>query len=197
MFYFNRKGSYLLKYSLLSLFVLVALVLVFIPAFQADKGTEMLVNQAGGEKGEVELVNKAAEHQSEIVRITHFVVGADLIEKKIESIESLEDVKIRYADWEIAEINNSQIVLKRNVEDIGPECKEGAYFGLSPEGYLTLYKGSQEEKKVIETFFRIDIKGLESGLPQEPVKQLYQGIPIEDLAEFNSVLSTFSEYAVD
>ncbi len=50
---------------------------------------------------------------------------------------------------------------------------------------------------MIETFFQIDIESLETGLPEEPIRQLQRGIPVHDIAEFNSVLSTFSEFTLE
>jgi forespore regulator of the sigma-K checkpoint len=49
---------------------------------------------------------------------------------------------------------------------------------------------------VIRTFFQLDIRYLESSLPKETLKQLQDGIRITDMAEYNSVLSTFSDYAM-
>jgi forespore regulator of the sigma-K checkpoint len=43
----------------------------------------------------------------------------------------------------------------------------------------------------------MNIEYLESSLPPDTVRQLREGIPIADLAEYNSVLSTFSEFALE
>jgi len=132
---------------------------------------------------------------------THYVVGEDLLETKIEFAQSIDEIKNKYPEWEVVEVNVNKIILSRNVEDISPECKNRTYFSLNPEGYLTLFSGDPSNKlgqyMIIETFFRIDIDKLESSLPIEPVQQLYEGIPVQDLAEFNSVLSTFSEFSID
>lgn len=195
MFFFNHK-RYALRYSLVFILVMLAFVMVFTPFNRQGKEE----NQIGSEKqnGEkVQEVNINTNKETNLRLITHFVVGDDLVESKTEKYISLEELQDRYSDWEMTEIEKDSIVMERYVEDMSPACKNGAYFGLSPDGYLTLYRDDGEKNEVIETFFRIDVKSLESGLPQEPVNQLYVGIPIEDLAEFNSVLSTFSEYAID
>ncbi|TCS78770.1 BofC C-terminal domain-containing protein [Tepidibacillus fermentans] len=128
--------------------------------------------------------------------ITHYACGKDLIEKKDE-ILSLKDISQKYPNWMIEKIDHktNEIVLKRNLEDLAPDCK-GAYFGLSPDGHLILYK-DPKEKQVIETFFQIDIESLETGLPEEPIRQLQEGIPVHNIAEYNSVLSTFSEFSME
>lgn len=148
-----------------------------------------------GNDQDAQLVNVPVEKK--IVLITHYVAGQDTVETKVENIKSIDDVKTRFSDWKVTEETADQIVLERTKEDLSPNIKQSSYFGLGPDGYLTLYRGNSEQNEVIQTFFRIDIEKLESGLPREPLEQLYQGIPIQDLAEYNSVLSTFSEFSVD
>ena len=132
---------------------------------------------------------------------THYVVGEDLLETKIEVVKSIDEIKNKYPEWEVIEVSVNKIILSRNIEDISPDCKNRTYFSLNREGYLTLFSGEPNnisgQNTIIETFFRIDIDKLESSLPIEPLQQLYEGIPIQDLAEFNSVLSTFSEFSID
>lgn len=68
------------------------------------------------------------------------------------------------------------------------------YMGIDSKGNLVLYEGSTEKKKPIETFFQLDIEYLETSLPHETVGQLYEGIRIRDLEEYNSVLSSLSVF---
>lgn len=75
--------------------------------------------------------------------------------------------------------------------------KENTYFGLDDQGILSLFEGLPSEKKVIRSFFQLDVEYLESSLPRDMVDQLYEGIEVTDYAEYNSVLSTFSDYAID
>lgn len=74
---------------------------------------------------------------------------------------------------------------------------ENTYFGLDENGILSLFEGLPSEKKVIRSFFQLNVEHLESSLPRDMVNQLYEGIKVTDYAEYNSVLSTFSDYAVD
>lgn len=187
MSYYNKK--YFFSYSLIIFLLIIAAVLTFSSDKELDKESYELVEQDAKE------ANIPVE--TKIKMVTHYVVGDDLTETKTEIIQSIQDIEEKYPQWTITSVKEDEILIERFVEDISPDCKGGAYFSLSPEGYLTLYKGNSDEKKVIETFFRIDVKSLESGLPKEPVEQLYQGIPVKDLAEFNSVLSTFSEFSVE
>jgi forespore regulator of the sigma-K checkpoint len=87
--------------------------------------------------------------------------------------------------------------LVENVEDLAPKCRENAYFGLDKSGNLTLFEGMPEQERVIRTFFQLDVQHMKSSLPVDAVNQLYSGIRVSDLADYNSVLSTFSEYAAE
>ena len=77
------------------------------------------------------------------------------------------------------------------------EQSDNAYFGIDDNGHLSLFDGDPEANQIIRTFFQLDIDYLESSLPHETVMQLYQGIRVSDQEEFNSVLSTFSPFAVE
>jgi len=88
------------------------------------------------------------------------------------------------------------VFFTEQVDDLSPQCKTNAYFGLDENGNLSLFEGVPEGKQVIRTFFQLNVEFLESSLPRETVKQLYRGIPVSSLEEYNSVLSTFADFAV-
>lgn len=75
--------------------------------------------------------------------------------------------------------------------------QENSYIGVDENGVLSLFEGPPRQEKVIRSFFQINVEFLESSLPQEIVEQLYRGIQVSTLSEYNSVLSTFSDYAVE
>lgn len=89
------------------------------------------------------------------------------------------------------------VYFTEQVDDLSPQCKNNAYFGLDAKGNLSLFEGVPEGNQVIRTFFQLNIEFLESSLPKETVKQLYRGIPVSNLEEYNSVLSTFADFAVE
>lgn len=72
-----------------------------------------------------------------------------------------------------------------------------AYIGMDSSGGLSLFEGKPDKEKVMRTFFQIDIKSMETSLPKEIVQQLHEGIRVQDLDEYNSVISTFSDFALD
>ncbi|GAB6990936.1 BofC C-terminal domain-containing protein [Paenibacillus pini] len=82
-----------------------------------------------------------------------------------------------------------------SISDLSPTCKQQAYMSLDKEGNLSLFDGPPKDEKVIKTFFQLDINSMESTLPDGALKHLYNGIRIQDMDEYNSVLSTFSDYA--
>jgi forespore regulator of the sigma-K checkpoint len=100
-----------------------------------------------------------------------------------------------HAEWTIDRRDDGSVVFTEYVNDLSPACKESAYFGIDQDGNLTLFQGLPAEENIIRTFFQLDIQYLESSLPRETVRQLYEGIRIRDVEEFNSVLSTFSTFA--
>lgn len=93
---------------------------------------------------------------------------------------------------------NGDVWLEETVtDDLSPACKEQAYMSIDANGNLTLFEGPPQEEKVLRTFFQLDIGSMESSLPKDVLKQLQDGIRIQDIEEYNSVLSTFSDYARD
>lgn len=100
--------------------------------------------------------------------------------------------------WKGKMDTNGDVWLEETVtDDLSPACKEQAYMSIDANGNLTLFEGPPREEKVLRTFFQLDIGSMESSLPKDVLKQLQDGIRIQDIEEYNSVLSTFSDYARD
>lgn len=91
--------------------------------------------------------------------------------------------------------HNGEVMLVESISDLSPVCKQKAYMSMDGAGNLTLYEGPPQKEKVLKTFFQLDINSMESALPEGVLKQLYDGIRIQDIDEYNSVISTFSDYA--
>ncbi|WP_438347097.1 BofC C-terminal domain-containing protein [Paenibacillus sp. FA6] len=90
---------------------------------------------------------------------------------------------------------NEDVWLTELIEDLSPVCKQRAYMSMDANGNLTLYEGPPKQERVLKTFFQLDINSMESALPEGVLEQLYDGIRIQDLDEYNSVISTFSDFA--
>lgn len=85
--------------------------------------------------------------------------------------------------------------LEQKVNDLSELTKKEAYIGVDAFGNLTLFQGPPAQEKVMKTFFQLDMGSLKSALPEKMWKELQDGIRIQDIEEYNSVLSTFSDYA--
>jgi len=90
-----------------------------------------------------------------------------------------------------------QVFFSEHVEDLSTQCKQNAFFGIDKKGNLSLFEGLPSQEQIIRTFFQLNIEHLKTSVPLGTMNQLIQGIKITDLAEYNSVLSTFSDYAME
>lgn len=102
-----------------------------------------------------------------------------------------------HPQWEGRISPNGEVWLEEQNEGLSEECKRNGYIGVDKNGNLSLFKGPPKKEKVIKTFFQLDVEMMESALPAEVIKQLQQGISVQDIEEYNSVISTFSDYAVE
>ena len=83
----------------------------------------------------------------------------------------------------------------KRIHDLSPACKESAVFGIDADGRLSLFDGPPDGGNVLRSFYQLNIRYMESSLPKERFDALVRGIRVSDLDEYNSVLSSFSEYA--
>ncbi|WP_054958148.1 BofC C-terminal domain-containing protein [Paenibacillus dakarensis] len=129
---------------------------------------------------------------------TTFVCGVEEQDIGTMNAESIYTLLNNNPSWKGKMGQDGEVWLERNVtDDLSPTCKEQAYMSVDANGNLTLFEGPPQEERVIRTFFQLDIKSIESSLPKDVLKQLQNGIRIQDIDEYNSVLSTFSDYARD
>ncbi|GAA3408291.1 BofC C-terminal domain-containing protein [Paenibacillus hodogayensis] len=102
-----------------------------------------------------------------------------------------------HPEWQVELREDGSVSFSEHIDDLSPACKSNAYFGLDKTGNLSLFEGPPDDEKVIRTFFQLNMGYLESSLHPDAVGQLKQGIRVLDMEEYNSVLSTFSEFAVE
>lgn len=88
-----------------------------------------------------------------------------------------------------------RLVIEEAVDDLSPLCRKTAYIGMDENGNLSLFDGPPNKDNVIRTFFQLDVETLESNLTQDRLHELAHGIRVSDKEEYNSVLSTFREFA--
>ncbi|WP_019120126.1 BofC C-terminal domain-containing protein [Brevibacillus massiliensis] len=139
-------------------------------------------------------VGRLEAEQIELVLRRSYLCGTKDEEKQLTTGKSAEQLLSVYADWEIVSVEPDRLVLHKQVNDLSPVCKENGYFGVSPDGMLALFNGVPSENKVIQTFYQINTDRMEASLPKEEIEHLKSGIRVRDLAEYNSILSTYSEF---
>ncbi|QCJ43603.1 regulator [Bacillus sp. S3] len=109
-----------------------------------------------------------------------------------ETCWSMENFWAKYDQWQLTDIDDSSYVFRKQVDDISPLLKANGFFGVTEEGILTIFNGRPGQSRIIQSFFQIDIKKLESKIQEE----LYQGIPIKSKDHYVEVLETFKPYSV-
>ncbi|OMF31739.1 hypothetical protein BK133_15760 [Paenibacillus sp. FSL H8-0548] len=103
-----------------------------------------------------------------------------------------------HSDWKaVLDEDKGTVNALQHIEDLSEHCKANAYMSVDKKGNLALFDGVPKKEKVLRTFFQLDVRYMESSLPQDKLKQLSNGIRISDMDEYNSVLSTFSDYAIE
>ncbi|KAA0549567.1 Forespore regulator of the sigma-K checkpoint, BofC [Bacillus sp. BGMRC 2118] len=108
------------------------------------------------------------------------------------SIQSMEDFMEEYSSWQMIDQNDEQMVFQKNIDDISPLLKANGYFGITKNGVLTIFNGKPATDKVIQSFFQIDVKKLESHQHEE----LRKGIPIQSKDKYVEVLEVFKPFSV-
>lgn len=126
-----------------------------------------------------------------------YVCGEELQQLGVRTPAEIDRYLRDHPTLSIAVDEQGIVTLTDQVDDLSAKCKENAYFGLDKNGNLSLFDDLPEKDHVLRTFFQLNIEHLKSSLPREMVDQLYHGIRITDLAEYNSVLSTFSDFALN
>ncbi len=126
----------------------------------------------------------------------NYVCGTETVILGDFTPEEIVALMMQHPGWTGYVEAGDELVVQETVDDLSPHCKENAYMSLDKEGNLTLFDGKPKEEKAIRTFFQLDIGSMETSLPAGVLEQLQDGIRVQDIEEYNSVLSTFGDYAV-
>ncbi|WML45524.1 BofC C-terminal domain-containing protein [Neobacillus sp. PS3-40] len=110
-----------------------------------------------------------------------------------ESVSSLKEFWAKYDQWQLVDVNETKVTFRKNVDDISPLLKANGFFGVTHEGVLSIFNGKPERSRIIQSFFQIDIKKLESKKQEE----LIHGIPIKTKDHYVEVLETFKPYSTN
>lgn len=114
-------------------------------------------------------------------------------ETVLEIVQSMDVFWTKYDQWQMMDMGEKKFVLRKHVDDISPLLKANGYFGITRDGTLTIFNGKPQKYNIIQSFFQIDIKRLESNKQIE----ILNGIPIKTKDQYVEVLETFKNYSVD
>ncbi|MGD8188848.1 BofC C-terminal domain-containing protein [Brevibacillus ginsengisoli] len=180
---------------------LIFLTLALLAVGLLGKGTTFLTDAIKGLPNQEKLLKQAEEKAVavmgkplELVLKRTYLCGPKDEERVRVEPQTIEQLLSKYIGWEIASVGADSVVLKKAENDLSPLCKSNGHFGLSQGNVLTLFNGLPGEQKVIQTFYQINTARLEAGLPKNELDLLKKGIRVHDLAEYNSILSTYSEF---
>lgn len=140
---------------------------------------------------------KGVSGKSRVFFQKNYVCGEEIKQLGQMSAKEILQLHEKNPQWSVSLSQDGRVFFVENIEDLSPHCKETAYFGLDKNGNLSLFDGLPKKENVMRTFFQLNIHHLESSLPRQTIAELREGIRVSDLAEYNSVLSTFSEFAIE
>nr|WP_263325590.1 intercompartmental signaling factor BofC [Neobacillus sp. Marseille-Q6967] len=135
---------------------------------------------------------KTEPHQQTIILERVYLDGEMSEEVVVDSYWTIDNFWAKYDQWQLVDMDGTTMVFRKKVDDISPLLKTNGYFGISDDGVLTIYNGRPDPSRIIQSFFQIDVKKLESKKQEE----LIQGIPIKTKDRYVEVLETFKPYSI-
>lgn len=171
----------------LRLFMVITAVFL-IMLIERDLGFAMVGSAAG-------LDNQQSKQQMELIVVLEKVyLDGEVSEEVVkESFIRPQEFWAKYDQWQFVNATESTVIFRKNVDDISPLLKANGFFGVTSKGVLSIYNGRPRQSKIIQSFFQIDIKKLESKKQEE----LKTGIPIRTKNKYVEVLETFKPYSTD
>ncbi|WP_080730272.1 intercompartmental signaling factor BofC [Anoxybacillus suryakundensis] len=136
------------------------------------------------------LAQSASSVHMTIILETVYMDGEVSEEIKEETVTSMKDIWNKYKDWHLVNMDDEQIVFQRYVDDLSPLTKAG-YFGLTKDGTLSIFEGKPgESSRVIQSFFQIDVKKLES----HEREKLEKGISVRSKRNYKRVIEAYEPF---
>jgi forespore regulator of the sigma-K checkpoint len=142
---------------------------------------------------QADAAHDSAVHTVDVILERVYLDGEVSEEIKSETIWSMEDFWAGYAAWELVDMSEDQVVFRQSIDDISPLMKTNGYFGISDDGVLSIFNGKPGQSEIIQSFFQIDIKRLESKQHDELVK----GIPVKSKQSYEQVIQSFQPYSLN
>lgn len=180
------RFNWAVQYRLCLAFVTVVLFMSIgtVPGIPLTGSAEQMENHQDQQK---------SEPQQLTIILERIYLDGEISEEVIQdSYWSIENFWTKYDQWQLVDIDESTMVFRKQVDDISPLLKANGYFGITDDGVLTIYNGRPDPSRIIQSFFQIDVKKLESKKQEE----LIQGIPIKTRDRYVEVLETFKPYSM-
>ncbi|MCD9025685.1 BofC C-terminal domain-containing protein [Cohnella silvisoli] len=133
--------------------------------------------------------------QVELVLHRTYLCGEETRQLGSHSAAEAADLLKSHREWEAQFDSAGRLTMEQSVDDLSPQCRKTAYIGMDKDGNLSLFDGPPRRDKVIRTFFQLNVEMLETKLSEERMTELARGIRVTDKDEYNSVLSTYNDYA--
>jgi len=142
-----------------------------------------------GKTGSVLTANDCAQMEVHLQRI--YLDGESSEEVRAERI-CPEDVAENYKGWDVVHVSATTAILRKEIDDLSPLLKTNGYFGITSDGILTIFDGNPNKEKVIQSFYQLDTKKLESRW----MRQLQSGIPIRSKDRYLHVINQLQHYSL-
>ncbi|MBE3596815.1 MAG: BofC C-terminal domain-containing protein [Hydrogenibacillus sp.] len=130
-----------------------------------------------------------------VVHVVYSVGGVETKSRRL-TRDELASLFARYPTMKLIAEEDGRLIYEARVPDLAPSLKEYGRIGLSPDGTLIFYLDAPEGPKIIETFFRLDLKRIEVALPNDDLERLKRGIPVHSMAEYETIVETYRPFSV-
>ncbi|MGL4820445.1 MAG: BofC C-terminal domain-containing protein [Bacilli bacterium] len=111
-----------------------------------------------------------------------------------------ETVIISMEEAEQKQKGNPKIIMQQNEDGtwtmkecqsrLHPEVAKHGYFGISPDGILTIYNGTPKEEQAIQSYYELQVEELETDVRNK----LQSGIPVVSVANFLNTIQSLQMY---
>ena len=124
--------------------------------------------------------------------ITQYMDGVSIHHINKMHIISIDDYVKQHPGWSVIKQSDTDLFLKKTVDDLSPVSKAVGVLGLKDGNTLTLFKGDPKENEIIQTFFQIDIEALQVN----DFENLKKGIRIENKERYQNMLQMLARFEV-
>lgn len=179
---FNWVAQYRLGVAFVAIVLFMSIG--WVPGIVLTRAAEQIENHQGQQK---------SEPQHLTIILERIYLDGEISEEVIlDSYWSIENFWTKYDQWQLVDMDETTMVFRKNMDDISPLLKANGYFGITDDGTLSIFNGRPDRSRIIQSFFQIDVKKLESNKQEE----LIQGIPIKTKDKYVEVLETFKPYSM-